>query len=145
MPSATSPHQIAASLTEFWSPRVIGKVADACIKVAKLHGSLAWHSHDDEDERFLVRQGRLRIELEDSTVELEEGDMYIVPKGVRHNPVAQEECQIFLVERKSTQHTGSITNEKTRSLAHQLRPVQAPKRCVPGFQRALNFAIASSP
>ena len=72
---------------------------------------------------FLVLKGRLRIELEGSTVELGEGEMYIVPKGVRHNPVAEEECQIMLIERKSTLHTGTVTTEKTRSLAEQLRPV----------------------
>jgi mannose-6-phosphate isomerase-like protein (cupin superfamily) len=102
---------------------VIGEVNDTYIKVAKLHGSLAWHSHEEEDELFLVLKGHLRIELEGSIVELGEGEMYIVPKGVRHNPVAEEECQIMLIERKSTLHTGTVTTEKTRSLAEQLRPV----------------------
>ena len=123
MSDVASPKSIAASLVEFWSPRVIGEVNDTYIKVAKLHGSLAWHSHEEEDELFLVLKGRLRIELEGSTVELGEGEMYIVPKGVRHNPVAEDECQIMLIERKSTLHTGTITTEKTRSLAEQQRPV----------------------
>lgn len=102
---------------------MIGEVDDAYIKVAKIHGSLTWYSHENEDELFLVLKGNLRIELEDSVVELSEGDMYIVPKGVRHNPVAGEACQIMLIERKSTLHTGEIATEKTRSLAKQLRPV----------------------
>jgi len=123
MSSVVSPKQIAASLTELWSPRVIGEVDDAYIKVAKVRGSLAWHSHENEDELFLILKGRLRIELEGNTVELGEGEMYIVPKGVRHNPVAEEECQLMLIERKSTLHTGTVTTEKTRSLAEQLRPV----------------------
>ena len=123
MSDVASPKNIAASLVEFWSPRVIGEVNDTYIKVAKLHGSLAWHSHEEEDELFLVLKGRLRIELEGSSVELGEGEMYIVPKGVRHNPVAEEECQIMLIERKSTLHTGTVTTEKTRSLVEQLRPV----------------------
>lgn len=123
MSDATSPKNIAASLVEFWSPRVIGEVNDTYIKVAKVLGSLAWHSHDEEDELFLVLKGRLRIELEDRAVELGEGEMYVVPKGVRHNPVAEEECEIMLIERKSTLHTGTVTTEKTRSLAEQLRPV----------------------
>jgi mannose-6-phosphate isomerase-like protein (cupin superfamily) len=123
MSSVVSPKQIAASLTELWSPRVIGEVDDAYIKVAKVRGSLAWHSHENEDELFLILKGRLRIELEGSTVELGEGEMYIVPKGVRHNPVAEEECQLMLIERKSTLHTGTVATEKTRSLAEQLRPV----------------------
>jgi mannose-6-phosphate isomerase-like protein (cupin superfamily) len=123
MSDVASPKSIAASLVEFWSPRVIGEVNDTYIKVAKLHGSLAWHSHEEEDELFLVLKGHLRIELEGSIVELGEGEMYVVPKGVRHNPVAEEECQIMLIERKSTLHTGTVTTEKTRSLAEQLRPV----------------------
>ncbi|WP_373423321.1 cupin domain-containing protein [Variovorax paradoxus] len=118
-----SPTNIAASLSEFWSPRVIGEVDDAFIKVAKLHGSLTWHSHDEEDELFLVLKGHLRIELEGRAVELSEGEMFIVPKGVRHNPVAEQECQVMLIERKSTLHTGDVVVEKTRSLAEQLRPV----------------------
>lgn len=119
----SSPKNIAAALMEFWSPRVIGEVNDTYIKVAKLQGSLAWHSHEEEDELFLVLKGHLRIELEGGAVELGEGEMYIVPKGVRHNPVAEEQCEIMLIERKSTLHTGAVTTEKTRSLAEQLRPV----------------------
>lgn len=119
----TTPKEIAASLTEFWSPRVVAEVDDAYIKVAKVHGSLAWHSHDDEDELFMVLKGRLRIEMEAGPVELGEGEMFVVPKGVRHNPVADEECHLMLIERKTTLHTGSTVTEKTRSLAEQLRPV----------------------
>jgi mannose-6-phosphate isomerase-like protein (cupin superfamily) len=123
MSDVASPKQIAASLTEYWSPRVVAEVDDSFIKVAKVHGSLAWHSHAHEDEMFLILKGHLRIEMEARTVELGEGDMFVVPKGVRHNPVADEECHLMLIERKSTQHTGDIVTEKTRSLAEQLRPV----------------------
>ena len=123
MPSVMSPKQIAASLVEFWSPRVIAEVDDCYIKVAKVQGSLAWHSHEQEDELFLVLSGHLRIEMEDKTVELDEGEMFVVPKGVRHNPVAEQECHLMLVERKTTIHTGDVVTEKTRSLAEQLRPV----------------------
>jgi mannose-6-phosphate isomerase-like protein (cupin superfamily) len=119
----TSPGIVAASLTELWSPRVVAEVDDAYVKVAKVHGSLAWHSHDNEDELFFVLKGRLRIEMDGHAVELEEGEMYVVPKGVRHNPVAEQECHLMLIERKSTLHTGNTTTEKTRSLAEQLRPI----------------------
>ena len=122
MPGVVSPARVAGALTELWSPRVIGELDDAYIKVAKVQGTLAWHSHDNEDEMFLVLEGRLRIEMEGSTVELGEGDMYVVPKGVRHNPVADEECLIMLIEGKSTLHTGEVTTSKTRSLEEQLRP-----------------------
>jgi mannose-6-phosphate isomerase-like protein (cupin superfamily) len=123
MSSVSSPKEVAASLTELWSPRVIAEVDDAYIKVAKVHGSLAWHSHEKEDELFLVLKGQLRIEMEGGSVELNEGQMFVVPKGVRHNPVAEHECHLMLIERKTTLHTGDIVNEKTRSLADQLRPV----------------------
>ena len=119
-----SPGKVAASLTELWSPRVVAEVDDAYVKVARVHGSLAWHSHDKEDELFFVLRGRLRIEMDGHAVELEEGEMYVVPKGVRHNPVAERECQLMLIERKTTLHTGSLTTEKTRSLAEQLRPTR---------------------
>ena len=123
MSTIATPKQVAASLTEFWSPRVVAEVDDAYIKVAKVHGALAWHSHDNEDELFLILKGHLRIEMEDGAVELDEGQMYVVPKGVRHNPVAEEECHIMLIERKTTLHTGNVVTEKTRSLDEQLRPV----------------------
>lgn len=123
MPNVVSPRQVAASLTELWSPRVVGEVDDAYIKVAKVHGSLTWHSHENEDELFLILKGHLRIEMESGAVELNEGEMFIVPKGVRHNPVAEQECHLMLIERKSTLHTGNVTTEKTRSLSEQLRPV----------------------
>lgn len=124
MIDAVSPKHVARGLTELWSPRVIAEVDDAYIKVAKVLGSLAWHSHENEDELFLILKGRLRIELEDRAVHLSEGEMFVVPKGVRHNPVADEECHIMLIERKSTLHTGDLITDKTRSLADQLRPVE---------------------
>ena len=113
----------AAGLQEKWSPRVIAEVDDAYVKVAKVQGQLQWHSHDNEDEFFLVLKGHLRIELDDGTVELREGESFVVPKGTRHNPVADSECHILLIERKSTLHTGSAVTEKTRSIAEQLRPL----------------------
>ena len=123
MSNAVSPRQVAAGLTELWSPRIVGEVDDAYIKVAKVQGSLAWHSHENEDELFLILKGRLRIEMESGPVELNEGEMFVVPKGVRHNPVAEHECLVMLIERKTTQHTGSTTTGKTRSIAEQLRPL----------------------
>lgn len=123
MLKSISPSRVAASLTELWSPRVIGEVDDAYIKVAKVQGSLTWHSHEHEDEMFFVLAGKLRIEMEEKTVELAEGEMFIVPKGVRHNPIADDECRIMLIERKSTLHTGSEITEKTKDISQQLRPV----------------------
>lgn len=120
MPAPLSPEAIAAALPDLWSPRVIGEVDDAYVKVARIKGTLAWHSHDAEDELFYVLRGSLRIELEDDAVELQAGQMWVVPRGVRHNPVAEEECLVLLVERKTTLHTGDVLTDKTRSIAEQL-------------------------
>jgi mannose-6-phosphate isomerase-like protein (cupin superfamily) len=121
MPTPISPAAEADRLEEFWSPRVLAEVDDAYVKVAKVRGTLAWHAHEHEDELFYVLSGRLKIELEgDEAVDLGPGDMYVVPKGVRHNPVADEECRLLLIERKSTLHTGDVVTGKTRSIAEQL-------------------------
>jgi len=122
MHKSASPKTTAQSLTEFWSPRVVAEFDDSFVKVAKVKGSLAWHSHDEEDELFFILEGKLRIEMKTGTVELCEGDTFVVPKGVEHNPVADEECLIMLIEKKSTLHTGNIQIEGTRSLDDQLRP-----------------------
>ena len=123
MPSNINPQKIAESLTELWSPRVVAALDDSFVKVAKVHGTFAWHSHENEDELFYILKGKLRIEMKVQVVELSEGEMFVVPKGVLHNPVAEEECLVMLIERKSTLHTGGIPTEKTRSLEEQLRPV----------------------
>lgn len=123
MTNIVSPAKIAASLSELWSPRVIGEVDDNYVKVAKIHGVFGWHAHLDEDELFYILDGHLRIEMEDRSVELDAGDLFVVPRGVRHNPVAEQECHVLLIERKSTLHTGDVVTEKTRSLDDQLRPV----------------------
>ncbi|OFA04326.1 cupin domain-containing protein [Duganella sp. HH101] len=115
-----TPAASAAALSEHWSPRVIAELDDSYIKVAKVFGSLAWHSHDAEDELFFILKGRLRIEMEDGAVELDEGQAYVVPKGVRHNPVAEQECLIMLIEKKATLHTGTTMTAKTRSITEQL-------------------------
>jgi mannose-6-phosphate isomerase-like protein (cupin superfamily) len=123
MPAVKSPGEIAASLTELWSPRIIGEVDDNFIKVAKVQGVFGWHAHPGEDELFFILKGRLRIEMEDGTVEIGEGQCFVVPKGVRHNPSADEECHLMLIEKKSTLHTGDVVTERTRSIEDQLRPV----------------------
>jgi mannose-6-phosphate isomerase-like protein (cupin superfamily) len=123
MADVVSPAQAAERLTELWSPRVVAELDESYVKVAKVHGKLAWHSHENEDELFYILKGSLTIEMEDRTVVLREGEAFVVPKGVRHNPVAEHECHIMLIERKSTLHTGNEVTGKTRSLSEQLRPV----------------------
>ena len=109
------------SVTEFWSPKVIGQVNDQYIKVAKLLGELVWHKHEHEDEMFYIVKGQLRIEYEDGHVDLSEGDFHIVPRNTMHHPVAKQECWVALIEPVSTKHTGEITTDKTVSIEEQLR------------------------
>ncbi len=124
------PRQLAApvslddaldAITEHWFPRVVARVNDHYLKVAKLRGQLTWHAHHGQDELFLVLKGRLRIEVEGrEDVVLEEGDVWVVPAGVRHNPVAAEECWIALVEPVDTDHTGGEASPLRRSIEEQL-------------------------
>jgi mannose-6-phosphate isomerase-like protein (cupin superfamily) len=107
-------------VTEYWSPKVIARVNDQYVKVAKLRGQLVWHKHDAEDELFWIIRGRLRLELEEKNVELSPGQCCVVPRGVMHNPVADEECWIVLIEPVTTKHTGDVQTEKTRSIEEQL-------------------------
>lgn len=107
-------------VTEHWSPKVVGNVNDQLLKVAKLKGQFVWHAHDDADELFYVIRGSLRMEFEESSVMLSEGDFFTVPRGVRHNPVAEEECWILLIEPSTTKHTGHEVTSRTKSLQEQL-------------------------
>jgi len=120
MTQPVSPAAVAAALADYWSPRVVAALDDSYVKVAKVLGTFGWHAHDDEDELFYVLAGHLRIEMADGAVELDAGDACVVPKGVRHNPVAAQECLIMLIERKTTLHTGSEVTARTRSIAQQL-------------------------
>lgn len=108
------------SVDDHWSPKAVGRVNDQYVKVAKLLGQLAWHKHDDEDEMFYIVKGHLRIEYEGSHVELNEGEFHIVPKNTMHNPVADEECWIALIEPVATQHTGDVQTDRTKSIEDQL-------------------------
>lgn len=123
MSNARSPRRIAAALTEYWSPRVIAELDQSYVKVAKVWGVFGSHQHADEDELFLILEGTLRIEMETESVTLDEGDLFVVPAGVRHNPSAEGECLVMLVEQKTTLHAGTESNDKARTLAEQLRPL----------------------
>jgi len=107
-------------VTDYWSPQVIGRVNDQYIKVAKVKGQLAWHKHDHEDEMFLVVYGRLVLQFEEGNVVLNAGDFHVVPKGTLHNPVAEEECGIVLIETVTTLHTGDAVTPLTKSVEAQV-------------------------
>jgi mannose-6-phosphate isomerase-like protein (cupin superfamily) len=125
MSQVFSPLKLAAGLTEYWSPRVVGELDEHLIKVARVKGSLAWHSHEREDEFFYVLEGTLRIEMQGECVQINPGEAFVVPKGTPHNPVAEQECLLMLVERKTTRHTGAQITDRTRSLADQMRPLSS--------------------
>jgi mannose-6-phosphate isomerase-like protein (cupin superfamily) len=98
---------------DYCNPRVIGEVNDCHVKAVKLKGEFIWHHHDNEDELFLVLKGTLRMRFRDHEALVHEGEFVIVPRGVEHLPVADEEVHIILLEPKSTLNTGNITNERT--------------------------------
>ncbi len=98
---------------ESWSPKIVGELNDSYVKLAKLKGEFVWHHHEHEDELFLVVKGRLLIKFRERDIWLEEGEFLIVPRGVEHLPVADEEVHVMLLEPKSTVNTGNVQNERT--------------------------------
>lgn len=98
---------------ERWRPKIVGELNDAYIKLVKLKGEFVWHHHEEEDELFLVVKGRLCIQLRDGDLLLEEGEFAIIPRGVEHCPLAEEEAHVLLLEKKSTVNTGSAGGERT--------------------------------
>jgi mannose-6-phosphate isomerase-like protein (cupin superfamily) len=102
-----------ALFSEHWSPKIAGDLNGQQVKLVKFQGSFVWHHHDGEDELFLVIQGRFRMEFRDHSVALEEGEFLIVPRGVEHRPVADEEVWVLLFEPATTLNTGNITGELT--------------------------------
>ena len=101
------------SFSDRWSPKIIGELNDFYVKAVKLKGEFVWHHHDQEDELFLVTKGTLRMKFRDREAVIREGEFIIVPHGVEHLPVADEEVYVVLFEPKSTLNTGNVTNERT--------------------------------
>jgi mannose-6-phosphate isomerase-like protein (cupin superfamily) len=98
---------------DLWNPRVIGELNDCHVKAVKIKGEFVWHHHDHEDEMFLVVKGTLRMRFRDRDVLVREGEFIIVPRGVEHMPVAEEEVHMILLEPKTTLNTGNVENERT--------------------------------
>ena len=99
---------------ESWSPKIVGELNDSYVKVVKFTGEFVWHHHENEDELFLVIKGKLRMKFRDREVAVAPGEFIIVPKGVEHLPVADEEVEVVLLEPKTTVNTGDVRNERTR-------------------------------
>jgi len=112
-------------INDYWNPRIAGELNGQYIKLVKFQGPFTWHHHDNEDELFMVVQGRFRMDYRDGTDSdqstwIEQGEMIIVPRGVEHCPVAEEECQVLLFEPASTLNTGDKENEFTRKTLEQI-------------------------
>ena len=102
-----------SKFSETWSPKIIAQMNDYHFKLAKVQGEFVWHDHPETDEMFLVVMGQLEIHLQDGIVTLNEGEMYVVPRGVEHKPIADKECHILLIEPAGTVNTGDVVDEKT--------------------------------
>jgi mannose-6-phosphate isomerase-like protein (cupin superfamily) len=98
---------------EYWSPKIVGELNGQVVKIAKLKGEFLWHHHETEDEFFMVIKGRMVIKLSDQDVSLETGEFFIVPRGVEHKPVAEEEAHILMFEPRSTLNTGNVQSDRT--------------------------------
>ena len=94
--------------SELWTPKKIGELNGQQILLAKIKGEFIWHAHEHEDELFMIIKGSLMIEFRDKTIELNEGEIYIIPKGVEHKPIAQEEVHVLLFEPLDIKHTGNV-------------------------------------
>ena len=104
-----------SKFSEHWTPKIIAEMNDYQFKLVKIKGDFVWHDHKDTDEVFIVLEGKMTIEFENEAVELNEGDMYVVPKGIQHKPHAENECKVMLVEPRGVVNTGNAEGELTAS------------------------------
>ena len=114
MKEAINPLEKFSKVSDYWSPGILGKLNDYFIKIAKIKGEFVWHDHPETDELFMVLEGNMKILFRDRTVELKVGELFIVPAGVEHKPVAENECKILLIEPAGTINTGNTKSGFTR-------------------------------
>lgn len=107
-------------INEYWSPKIIGELNGQQVKLAKLKGEFHFHHHEHEDELFYIVKGKLKMEYRDKTLELNEGEMIVVPRGVEHKPVADEEVWVMLFEPASTLNTGNVKNDRTKEVLERI-------------------------
>jgi quercetin dioxygenase-like cupin family protein len=105
--------------SEQWTPKILAETNGQLVKIAKGGGELIWHKHDNEDELFIVFKGKLTLQLRDKNIELSPGEMFVVPKGVEHCPLAEEDTHFMMIEPASTAHTGTIASEHTVAIEQQ--------------------------
>ncbi len=109
-----------AAFSEYWHPKIVGEINDSYIKLAKLKGEFVWHLHENEDEMFMVIKGSLTLRLRGEEIVLNEGEFFVVPRGVEHMPVAAEEVHVLLLEPKTTLNTGNVKNERTLETSERI-------------------------
>ncbi len=107
-------------IQDYWSPKIAGEINDSYVKLVKFKGEFVWHHHETEDELFLVVKGKLLIKLRDRDIWLQEGEFVIIPKGIDHLPIADEEAHVILLEPKTTLNTGNTQNERTVTNLEQI-------------------------
>lgn len=105
---------------DHWSPKIAGEVNDSYVKLVKFSGAFVWHTHEDEDELFLVVKGEITIKLRDGDVRLGEGEFVVIPRGVEHKPVAEAEAHVLLFEPKTVLNTGDVVEERTRPVLERI-------------------------
>jgi mannose-6-phosphate isomerase-like protein (cupin superfamily) len=110
---STNLNEKLSLFSEHWSPKIVAQMNDYHFKVAKVEGEFIWHDHPETDEVFVVLKGQLKIQFRDGSVSLREGEMFVVPRGMEHKPVAEQECHILLVEPVGTINTGQVVDERT--------------------------------
>ena len=104
-----------SKFSDHWSPKVIAEMNDYQFKLVKIQGEFVWHNHDDTDETFIVIEGEMKIEFKNETVELSEGDMFVVPKGIEHKPWSENECKVMIIEPRGVVNTGNAEGDLTAS------------------------------
>ena len=120
MPDKVNLDATFARFADYWSPKIVAELNGQQVKLVRFQGAFVWHKHDNEDEMFLVHRGRFRMELRDRDVDLEAGDFIVIPRGVEHRPVADEEVEVVLFEPATTLNTGDMRNERTREVLDRL-------------------------
>lgn len=113
MPAQVNLFSKFSEIHEHWQPHIAGELNGQLIKLVKFQGEFVWHHHEDEDEMFFVVRGEFRMEFQDKSVMIREGEFIVVPRGVEHKPVADQECWVMLFEPASTLNTGNVVNERT--------------------------------
>ena len=120
MPKKVNIQDKLGQFSDFWNPRIVAKLNNHQVKLAKLKGEFVWHKHDNEDEMFYVITGQLIIEFRDKKVVLNPGEFIVVPKGIEHKPIAENEVEVMLLEPASTLNTGNVIESRTRNTLEEI-------------------------